>query len=85
MPPHGASAQQSRSLGLLCDLGSATSARMQAELWRCSSSIKARPNPPVTADRTHSQPVVSLGSLGPCRHVQKRGSSLPIRGVEGPL
>lgn len=31
--PPSASAQQSRSLGLLCDLGSATSARMQAELW----------------------------------------------------
>lgn len=60
LPPR-ASAQQSRSLGLLCDLGSATSARMQAELWRCSSSIKAMPNPPVTADCMYSQPVFSLG------------------------
>lgn len=86
LPPR-VSTQQSRSLGLLCDLGSATSARMQAELWCCSSSIKAMPNPPVTADRTYSQPVVSLGSLSPCRHMQKRGSSLnlPIRAAEGSL
>lgn len=85
LPPR-ASAQQSRSLGLLCDLGSTTSARMQAELWRCSLSIKAMPNPPVTADRTHSQPVVLLGSLGSCSRVRKKGSSLSvlIRTVEGP-
>lgn len=86
LPPR-ASAQQSRSLGLLCDLGSATSARMQAELWRCSLSIKAMPNPPVTADRTCSQPVVSPGSLGSCRRAWMRGSSLGLllRAAEGPL
>lgn len=77
LPPR-ASAQQSRSLGLLCDLGSATSALMQAELWRCSLSIKAVPNPPVTADRTCSQPVVSPGSLGSCRRARKEGSSLGL-------